>query len=83
MTSPTFSRSAALADQQRGDLGAVEHRAAAHRQADARADEEAAEDRRQQQVGRDVGKVHGGERRPTARRSPSALRIANARPICR
>ena len=58
MTSPTLRTAAALADEQRRDLGAVEHGAAAHRQADARADEHAAEDRRQQQIVRDVGKVH-------------------------
>ena len=40
----------ALADEQRGDLRAVEHRAAAHGQTDAGADEEAAEDGGEHQV---------------------------------
>ena len=62
MTSPDLEQVTALADQQRGDLGAVEHRAAAHREADAGADEEAAEHRGEQPIRRHVGKVDGRQR---------------------
>ena len=73
---------AALADQQRGDLRAVEDRAAADGEADARADEEPAEDRRQHQVVGDVGIVH---RRENQRQPADGRRTAQGegRPICR
>ena len=71
MTSPTLRRSTALADEQRGDLGAVEHRAAADGQADPGAEEEAAEHRGQHQVGRHVRvgneREHDGEARDRQR----------------
>jgi hypothetical protein len=54
-------QAAALAHQQCRDLGAVQHRAAADGEPDAGADEEAAEDGRQELVGRHVGEVDEGE----------------------
>ena len=74
---------AALADEQRRDLGAVEHGAAAHRQADAGADEDAAEDRSQQRVVGHVGKVHRRQHQPPAPTMARTLRSAKARPRCR
>ena len=62
MTSPTFRGATAPADEQGGDLGAVEDGAAADGKANARAEKEPAEYRRQQQVVRDVGVRNDCER---------------------
>ena len=52
----------APADDQRRDFGAVEDGAATDRETDAAANENAAEERRQQEIGRDIREVQGRER---------------------
>ena len=50
-----------LADQERGDFSAIQNRATANCQTNARANEESAKDGRQKSVGRDIGKFHEGQ----------------------
>src|SRR4029078_7154652 len=49
------------ADEQGGDLGAIEHRSATDGEADARAEEKPAKHRGEEFVRRDIGEGHGGE----------------------
>ena len=61
MTSLTLNSGVFVLHKQSGDLGAVEDGAAAHGEADARADEPATEHRREKQILRDVGVGNDGE----------------------
>ena len=74
---------ASPADQQRGDLGSVEHRASADRQPDAGAEKEPAEDRRQQPIGRDVWKWNDREHHRQAANGRRRCERRTHSPICR
>ena len=71
---------AALADQQRGDLRAIEDRAAANRESDASAEKKSAENRVQQTILGDCWVLDERNRRRASAPIATELRTANAPP---